>query len=79
MGQAKLGPVAKMLPDLPDTCGVSATADLRGKDFALLADRTLRGPLRVIWPGQDITSDIDGGRLNAQVTNEGRITRLFCG
>lgn len=68
-----------MLPELPDSCGVSAMSDLRGMDFALLADRSLRGPLRVIWPGQEITSDVDGGRLNAQVTSEGRITRLFCG
>ena len=68
-----------MLPDLPDSCGAGAVADLQGKDFVLLADRSLSGPLRVIWPGQDITAEIDASRLNAQVTMDGRITRLFCG
>lgn len=79
IGQHKLGPVARMLPELPDECGVAATSDLIGKDFVLLADRNLVGALRVIWPGQEITADIAANRLNVQVTAEGRIKRAFCG
>jgi hypothetical protein len=50
-----LGPVDEMLPDLPDSCGLAALSDLRGQPMERLADFRLIGPLRVLWPGQEIT------------------------
>jgi hypothetical protein len=44
-----------------------------------LADFRLIGPLRVLWPGQEITNDIVPTRLNAEVDVTGRIQRLICG
>ncbi|KAF0176001.1 MAG: Uncharacterized protein FD162_10 [Rhodobacteraceae bacterium] len=75
-----MGPVHEMIPrDLPDTCGAADLAVLTGTDFTSLADHRLVGPLRVLWPGQEINAEVQQTRLNAQVNIEGRILRLFCG
>ena len=68
-----------MLPPQPDTCGLAALPDLTGQPMARLADFDLIGPLRVLWPGQEITNDIQPLRLNAQVDVTGSILRLMCG
>lgn len=75
----RIGPVTKMLPPQPDLCGAEALAGMVGKDFAGLSDHNLIGELRIIWPGQEITDDVVPHRLDAMVTNDQRITRLFCG
>jgi hypothetical protein len=74
-----LGPVDEMLPDLPDSCGLFALSELRGQPMERLADFRLMGPLRVLWPGQEITNEIVPTRLNAEVDVTGRILRLICG
>ena len=74
-----LGPVDEMLPDLPDSCGLAVLSDLRGQPMERLADFRLMGPLRVLWPGQEITNEIVPARLNAEVDVTGRIQRLICG
>ena len=74
-----LGPVDEILPDLPDSCGLAALSGLRGQPMERLADFRLMGPLRVLWPGQEITNDIGPTRLNAEVDVTGRIQRLICG
>lgn len=74
-----LGPVDEMLPALPDRCGLAALSDLRGQPMERLADFRLIGPLRVLWPGQEITNEIVPARLNAEVDVTGRIQRLICG
>lgn len=75
----RMGPVDDMLPQLPDSCGLAALPDLRGQDMARLADFRLSGPLRVLWPGQEITNEINPARLNAEVDVTGRVLRLMCG
>jgi hypothetical protein len=75
-----VGPVDEMMfAAQPDACGLAALNGLAGQDFTVLADHSLVGPLRVIWPGQEIMSDLVPHRLNAQVSDQGRIARLFCG
>ena len=74
-----MGPVDKMLPPQPDSCGLAGLPDLTGQPMAHLADFRLQGPLRVLWPGQEITNEIDPARLNAVVDVSGRIQRLMCG
>lgn len=78
-GQVRMGPVAKMLKPQPDLCGAGALIDVVGQPFTLLADHQLAGPLRVLWPGQEITDEVVPNRLNAEVTNDQLILRLSCG
>ena len=78
-GQVRMGPVAKMLKPQPDLCGAAALIDVVGQPFTLLADHTLVGPLRILWPGQEITDEVVPDRLNAEVTNDQLILRLSCG
>lgn len=74
-----MGPVDEMLPPQPDHCGLAALPDLTGQPMTRLADFRLTKPLRVLWPGQEVTNEIDSARLNAQVDVAGRIESLFCG
>lgn len=78
-GQSRMGPVDDMLPPQPDRCGLALLPDLRGAPMAQLADFRLIGPLRVLWPGQEITNEVNPARLNAEVDVAGRIQRLMCG
>lgn len=75
----RMGPVDEMLAPQPDRCGLADLPTLTGEPMARLADFRLTGPLRVLWPGQEITNDVQAGRINAQVDVAGRIQRLFCG
>lgn len=79
VGQLRMGPVDDMLPQQPDRCGLAALPELRGAPMARLADFRLIGPLRVLWPGQEITNEVNPTRLNAEVDVTGRILRLMCG
>ncbi len=74
-----MGPVDEMLPPQPDRCGIAALPPLRGEKMERLADFHLSGPLRVLWPGQEITNEVQPDRLNAEVDVTGRIRRLVCG
>jgi hypothetical protein len=60
-------------------CGRGQLIHLVGKPFTALAAYQLPGHLRVLRPGQGITRDVMPDRLNAQVTANGAIQRLFCG
>lgn len=74
-----MGQVDDMLPPQPDRCDLAALPALRSEKMERLADFRLIGPLRVIWPGQEITNEIEPTRLNAEVDVTGRILRLMCG
>jgi hypothetical protein len=60
-------------------CNAQALQPLRGAHFTVLADVPMRGELRVLRPGQDLTSDVNTRRLNVQVDANGQMLRLFCG
>lgn len=76
---SRTGQVKDMVPVLPDHCGIAALPPLTGQPMTTLADYALQGPLRVVWPAQEVTSEVQAKRLNAQVDDEARILRLFCG
>mgnify|MGYP001283408224 CR=1 FL=1 len=78
-GAMRMGPAERMIPPQPDRCGLSALPDLTGQEMSRLADFRLQGPLRVIWPVQEVTAEIQSNRINAEVDVEARILRLFCG
>lgn len=74
-----IGPATKVLAPQPDLCNLVSLTPLIGKDFVSLADQSLIGTLRVIWPGQEISAEVIATRLNAQVSDQGLIEQLFCG
>lgn len=74
-----MGPVDEILLPQPDQCGLADLPNMRGQKMERLADFRLPGALRVLWPGQEITNEIDATRLNVQVDVAGRIVRLMCG
>jgi len=76
--QHRVGPMVAVLPVQPDLCNLVTLNVLIGQDFVSLADQPLVGTLRVIWPGQEITSEIVPTRLNAQVSDQGLILGLAC-
>ena len=41
--------------------------------------QSLPGDLRVLWPGQRVTDEVQPLRMNAQVSDSGTIRRVFCG
>lgn len=74
-----VGPITAVLPPQADLCGLAGLHMLIGQNFVTLADQALIGILRVVWPGQEISSDIVPTRLNAQVSDQGLILKLSCG
>ncbi len=76
-------PVANPVPDEPapgdDACGASAYQDLVGQDARLLAAMTFPAPMRVIRPGEAVTMDFAPNRLNVEVDEQERISRVYCG
>jgi hypothetical protein len=75
----RVGPAAQVLPRLPDRCGVAGVQGLIGQPFVALAGYRLPGALRVLYPDQVVTAEVQPSRLNATVDRETRITALFCG
>jgi hypothetical protein len=63
----------------PAACGAPEAGALVGDHFTVLAALSLPGTLRILWPGQSVTSDAEPARLNAQVSEAGLIRRVFCG
>jgi hypothetical protein len=59
----------------PDTCGAVGLMGLIGQDVSALEGREAR----VIPPGALITKDHRIERLNADLDDASRITRLWCG
>lgn len=75
----RVGLVTDMVPALPDHCGATPLLPLVGQPFTALANHPDLAELRVVWPEQEVTSELRGRRINAMVDNDGRILRLFCG
>ncbi len=75
----RVGPVMELVPELPDHCGATPLQPLVGQPFTTLAGQPDLAELRVIWPEQEVTSELRGKRINVMVDNGGRILRLFCG
>jgi hypothetical protein len=75
----RVGPAEQMLPVLADRCGVAMVAAVRGQPFVALAAYRLPGPLRVLYPEQAVTKEVQPTRLNAAVDGVGRVVALFCG
>ena len=78
----QFGAPGRVLPEAlvaNGACGAGAALALVGDHFTALADLALPGDLRVLWPGQRVTDEVQPLRMNAQVSDSGTIRRVFCG
>ncbi|MGL6209898.1 MAG: I78 family peptidase inhibitor [Paracoccaceae bacterium] len=75
----RVGPAERMLPVLADRCGVAQVSAVMGQPFVGLAEYRLPGTLRVLYPEQVVTREVQPMRLNAAVDGTGRVVALFCG
>jgi hypothetical protein len=60
-------------------CGAEAMQHLVGQDKAIFAAMTFPLGTRIIEPGMPITEDYSPSRLNFDLDDAGRITRVWCG
>lgn len=64
--------------DRDDACGARQLQYLVGKDVAALSPMTFAQTVRVIRPGQGITKDYRPDRLNFNLDEAGKISRIHC-
>lgn len=70
-------PVASQ-PDR-DACGARAYSDRIGKDHERYDFKALDRPVRIVGPDMAMTMDYRAERLNVDIDDKGRITRIWCG
>jgi len=63
----------------PDACGASELQHLVGEDESVFAAMTFPQGTRFIPPNSAITLDHNPARLNFDLDESGRITRVWCG
>lgn len=61
------------------TCAGDAILSFIGQPITNLPTTGTWSTLRVIHPGDKVTSDFVGSRLNAKVDGSGKITDIYCG
>ena len=62
-----------------DTCGAASLSDLVGREFSALATMIFPDTTRFISPGDAVTMDFNPERLNFDLDETGKITRIWCG
>ncbi len=80
-GLSPTPPSAPPLPATPqdDTCGATAYAGLIGQDATALERVLIMRPVRVIRPGMAVTMDFSPSRINFEISQEEKISRIYCG
>lgn len=63
----------------PVPCGAAAYAGLRGQPLTALPGDEIPGTMRIILPGDTLTSDFSPTRLNVTLDDSNRIAALSCG
>ncbi|PJI86420.1 peptidase inhibitor I78 family protein [Yoonia maricola] len=66
-------------PQLEDTCGAAAFADLIGQDATALERTLVLGPVRLIRPGDVVTMDFRPDRVNFKINDTETIQSIDCG
>lgn len=72
-------PVDPMPPPMVETCGAEGLHHLLGQPEAVLATMRFAQVVRVIRPGMAVTMDYSPDRLNIEIDEAGRISRVSCG
>ncbi|HEY9037327.1 MAG TPA: I78 family peptidase inhibitor [Roseovarius sp.] len=62
-----------------DACGASAYWDRVGKDYTAYDFGAPDRPVRILGPDTAMTMDHQTQRLNVDIDNAGKITRIWCG
>ena len=62
-----------------DTCDASTYGTLVGQDATALEKILILGMVRVIRPGDAVTTDFRAARINFNIDDSGTISRIFCG
>ncbi len=66
-------------PSAEAECGAADLQGLVGQPRAAFDDSAVDGPVRVLPPGSMMTMDHRPERLNLELDEAGRITRVWCG
>lgn len=72
-------PKGETLPDRAETCGADALQHLIGEPRGALEGQDIDAPSRILPPGSAMTMDHRRDRLNVELDEAGRITRVWCG
>lgn len=62
-----------------DACGASAHIHLVGASASEAEGISASGPVRVLRPGEAVTLEFRGDRLNVALDARDRIVRVYCG
>ncbi|PWG18436.1 I78 family peptidase inhibitor [Salibaculum griseiflavum] len=71
-------PDPAVAPD-QDSCGAASQGALLGQDATALERVLIMRPVRVIRPGMAVTMDFRPDRINFEISEQNRITRVYCG
>ncbi len=61
------------------TCGAPDLQDLVGQSETVLQTMKFGTPVRIIHPGMAVTMDYREDRLNIEINEAGKISRVTCG
>lgn len=72
-------PKGETPPDRAETCDAETLQHLVGNPQSALESAEITGPTRILPPGSMMTMDHRPDRLNVDLDDAGRITRIWCG
>lgn len=64
--------------DLPQSCGADELQSLVGKPQSALSSQDFAPGTRIIGPGDPVTADYRGDRLNIEIGPDGNIAKVAC-
>lgn len=65
-------------PPMADSCGAAKYEGLVGQPAAVLDSMTFAAGTRIIQPNSPVTADFSPGRLNVEISKNGRIDKVSC-
>ena len=72
-------PVTSTDPPVASTCGAEGLQSLVGQSARVLETMKFGVVTRIITPGMAVTMDYSPERLNIEIDDAGRISRVACG
>jgi len=76
---AVLPPADVLPPATADSCNAAQYENLIGKDATALERELIMRPVRIIRPGMAITMDYSPDRINFDISEYGKVARIWCG
>ena len=72
-------PEAETPPEMAESCGAEALQHLVGQPRSAFESQNIDAPTRILPPGSAMTMDHRPDRLNVDLDEDGRISRIWCG